>query len=366
MISATHSHTGPVLRGRGAREKDFGGENPLAIAYAEDLPGKIAQAVDEANSQLQPASASVAHGQEASIAFNRRFHMTDGTVGWNPGKLNPKILKPAGGIDTDVPIVAFSTPEKKPFAAYTNYAVHLDNIGGLRISADMPGVVAARLSEVFGPEFVALWSAGCCGDINHINVKSALPQGGFGNASRMGTILAAEILRKWPGLEPFQPNTLKVRSEIVPLAAAPHDEADLVIARDVIARRQDKNAKQPTFLEQVKAYRVLDNAARDGKPWPVEVQVISLGRDVAWVSLPGEIFVELGLAIKQDSPFPHTIVAELANGAIGYIPSRRAYPQGNYEVVSARCDEGSGEKIVASALRMLQESYAESAPSEVK
>jgi hypothetical protein len=27
----------------------------------------------------------------------------------------------------------------------------------------------------------------------------------------------------------------------------------------------------------------------------VEVQVIALGRELAWVSLPGEIFVELGL-----------------------------------------------------------------------
>ena len=71
------------------------------------------------------------------------------------------------------------------------------------------------------------------------------------------------------------------------------------------------------------------------------MQVVALGDDVAWVSLPGEIFVELGLAIKQDSPFPHTIIAELANGSIGYIPARRAYAQGNYEVVSARCAEGS-------------------------
>ena len=52
------------------------------------------------------------------------------------------------------------------------------------------------------------------------------------------------------------------------------------------------------------------------------MQVIALGNEVAWVSLPGEIFTELGLEIKQDSPFPQTIVAELANGSIGYIPSR--------------------------------------------
>ena len=43
----------------------------------------------------------VARGRETSIAFNRRFHMKDGTVGWNPGKGNPLILKPAGTIDPD-------------------------------------------------------------------------------------------------------------------------------------------------------------------------------------------------------------------------------------------------------------------------
>ena len=99
---------------------------------------------------------------------------------------------------------------------------------------------------------------------------------------------------------------------------------------------------------------MLDVAARDGKPWEVEVQVIALGDQVAWVSLPGEIFVELGLAIKKASPFPHTLIAELANGSIGYIPDKPAYPQGNYEVVSARCAEGSGEMLVEAAVRLLR------------
>ena len=40
---------------------------------------------------------------------------------------------------------------------------------------------------------------------------------------------------------------------------------------------------------------MLDVAAREGKPQEVEVQVIALGDDLAWVSMPGEIFVELGL-----------------------------------------------------------------------
>jgi hypothetical protein len=59
-------------------------------------------------------------------------------------------------------------------------------------------------------------------------------------------------------------------------------------------------------------------------------------------ALPGEIFVELGLAIKEASPFRCTIIAELANGAIGYIPTKKAFEQGNYEPVSARCAPGIG------------------------
>jgi hypothetical protein len=108
------------------------------------------------------------------------------------------------------------------------------------------------------------------------------------------------------------------------------------------------------FMEKVEAYKVLDVAAREGKPQEVEVQVIALGDDVVWVSLPGEMFVELGLAIKQASPFRHTFIAELANGAIGYIPNRPAYVEGNYEPISARCAAGSGELLVESAVRQLR------------
>ena len=80
-----------------------------------------------------------------------------------------------------------------------------------------------------------------------------------------------------------------------------------------------------------------------------------MGDALAWVSLPGEIFVELGLSIKAASPFAQTHIVELANGSIGYIPNRSAYVEGNYEVESARCGEGSGEQLVQAAVQMLEE-----------
>ncbi|GIW85993.1 MAG: hypothetical protein KatS3mg108_0317 [Isosphaeraceae bacterium] len=363
MISATHAHTGPVI-GTHAASGGFGGDHPLARRFRAELPAKIAQAVSQADQQRAPARLRAAHGSESSIAFNRRFHMADGSVGWNPGKLNPAILKPAGTIDPDVPVLFFDSADqpRKPLAAYVNYAVHLDNVGGTAISADLPAVLARLLADVHGPNLITLWTAGCCGDINHIDVTWPEPQHGHANAARMGTILAAEVLRTWPRLAEVPPGPLRVRRQIVSLDLPEVSDADVEAAQAILARVKDGSTPPPTFLEHVHAYKVLDVAARNGQPWEVEVQVIALGNSVAWVSLPGEIFVELGLAIKQDSPFPHTIIAELANGSIGYIPSRRAYNQGNYEVISARCAAGSGERLVDAAVQILKTLHHEASP----
>ena len=355
MISATHSHTGPIV----ATNHPFGGKSDLVTSYRALLPSRIAEAVRQAESKLAPVTVSVARGRESSIAFNRRFHMKDGTVGWNPGKGNPLILKPAGTIDPDLPVLFFETADRKPVAAYVNYAVHLDNIGEPLISADMPATLSRCLADFKGPEMLTLFTAGCCGDVNHIDVRWKEAQRGFGNSARMGTILAGEVLRAWPRLTSFEPRPLRVQSTTVRLPLPEIKQGDVEKAHATVARISGEAPKRPAFMEMVQAFKVLDVAARNGKPHQVEVQVIALGKDVAWVSLPGEVFTELGLAIKQDSPFPCTIIAELANDLVGYIPARRAYAQGNYEVVSARCAEGSGERLVDAAVKMLRELHAD-------
>jgi neutral ceramidase len=105
----------------------------------------------------------------------------------------------------------------------------------------------------------------------------------------------------------------------------------------------------------VNAFKVLELDARAGKPIEAEVQTITLGSDLAIVGLPGEIFVDLGKAIKAASKYKTTIVVELANGSIGYVPDRKAYPEGAYEVISSRVAEGGGERLVEAALRLLQQ-----------
>ena len=354
MISATHSHTGPLIPGGGAREGAYGGNLPVAKAYREELPRKIAESVRLANSRLAPARVSFGKGREDSISFNRRFFMRDGTVGWNPGKLNPNILRPAGPIDPDVPVVLFESQSGEPMATYVNFAMHLDTVGGMEASSDYPYTLGKLLGKVKGAEMLTVFTIGTAGNINHIDVKSAIKQSGHDEAARLGTILAGEVVKTYARMEPVRSYQLQASRSTVLLDAAPLNPGDAERAEE-LAKQVDAGAKVP-FLDTVKTFRVLDTVARNSKPLEAEVQVIALGDQVAWVGLPGEIFVELGAAIKRSSPFPLTIVAELAHGPVTYIPNEAAFAQGNYEVVSSRAAMGSGEKLVAAAKQLLVES----------
>ncbi len=62
----------------------------------------------------------------------------------------------------------------------------------------------------------------------------------------------------------------------------------------------------------------------------VEVQGIKIG-DFVLVTFPGELFAEVGLRIKKQSPFEHTFVAGYANGHLGYGPTADAYASQAYE-----------------------------------
>lgn len=358
MISATHTHTGPVIVAGRNRYNLSGTMADLGREYAAGLPAKIAESVRIAAASLKPARVSAGVGHEDSISFNRRFFMSDGTVGWNPGKLNPKIVRPAGPIDPEIPVVYFESPDSQPLATYVNFALHLDTVGGLQFSADYPYTLSKLLGEAKSSGMLTIFTIGAAGNVNHIDVSRKQRQKGHGEAARIGTILAADVLKTSKTLRPAPNGALQVRREIVRLPLPQIETGELEKARQTAATFGKPGAAP--FLALVNAFKVIDVAERQGKPLEAEVQVITLGDELAWVGLPGEIFVELGLTIKKASPFRHTIVAELANGSIGYVPDRQAYSEGNYEVVSTRCGKGSGEMLVEAAVRLLRDAYSHS------
>jgi neutral ceramidase len=116
----------------------------------------------------------------------------------------------------------------------------------------------------------------------------------------------------------------------------------------------DKLADPKTdFYERVAAVKTLDLAQR-GPFVPMEVQVFRLVADTALVCLPDEIFVELGLAIKKASPFKRTLVMTVCNDRPSYVPTKKAFVEGSYEVSNARVQPGAGEQLVATSLELLK------------
>ena len=90
----------------------------------------------------------------------------------------------------------------------------------------------------------------------------------------------------------------------------------------------------------------------------LKLQAIRIG-DLTIATLPNEVYALTGLKLKGRSPSKSHFNVELANGSIGYIPNKSAYPEGNYEVESARVASGSGELLLSTALRLLAALHAD-------
>lgn len=347
MVSATHAHTAPVILSGWTRYVLDGEMKRIADEYAAALPARIVKSVTEAVARLRPARVSASIGEAPALAFHRRFHMKDGSVGWNPGKLNPNIVRAAGPIDPAIPLVYVEGEDGQAIAAYVNYAIHLDTVGGTEFSSDLVYSLGEALKVARGREIVTLFSMGCAGNINHVNTAVARRQSGHGEAARIGTTLAAAVLQAIEALSPIQDVRLHAKAETLLLEAVMGTAAE---AAEAHALKPQTGATQ----QLAKAARILEIEARANRAFEAEVQVLRIGADLVWVGLPGEIFVELGLDLKSRSRARWTVPATQANAAIGYIPHLAAYPQGSYEVVSARVKAGSGEKLVNKALELIE------------
>jgi len=353
LISATHSHTGPLYFG--ALRKHFhdlavakGGSDPYEkVDYASELVGKIARVIKQADAAIEPARLEAGSAEQQGLSFNRRFFMKNGTVRFNPGVLNPDIVRAAGPIDSEVPIVFLHGKGVGPSAALVNFALHLDTVGGTKYAADYPFYLEQSLRNRYGDKFVLFFGTGTCGDINHIDVtkKQRL------KTDYIGKTLAETVKAKAEYLRNVTEPSLAVRSEIVHAPLQRYGPQKVAWARENIRK---VGTSELSFLKQVEAYKILAVEMRRGETIPLEVQVFRLARGLAVVGLPGEVFVDLGLAIKRASPFPTTLVIELSQDAPGYIPTKKAFAEGSYETVNSRIAPGGGEMMAEAAVRLLK------------
>ncbi len=106
ILTGTHTHTGPDYDGfldQYFQSQQSGQpSNDYRVQYIGRLIDKVIKAIADAKTAARPTQPEAGYAQVPGIAFNRRFHMKDGTVRFNPGVGNPDIVRPAGPTDPQV------------------------------------------------------------------------------------------------------------------------------------------------------------------------------------------------------------------------------------------------------------------------
>lgn len=338
MISATHTHTGPPIR--------YGLDGAGSDEYLSFLTDRLVDVSVLAYHGRKPARIGVGSGHEADISFNRRYYMKDGSIMTNPGFGNDQIVRPVGPKDPEVHVLRVDDLDGNPLGVVVNFACHTDTVGGSDISGDYPGEMSRMIKQVLGDDVVSLFMLGACGDINHHDFMHATERQTY---DVMGRILAAEVL--------------KVREKIKCVTSAPLYTArsyhKMALRKPTAEQIEEakKILQSDNQTEHFFARHILKTAEMTDHGAIAEIQAIAIG-NWAFAGLPGEIFVNFGLTLKERSPFTHMFVNTICNGSIyGYVCTAEAYEQGGYEPrlkTNSRFPYDTGDKLVENALQLLQ------------
>jgi hypothetical protein len=322
-----------------------------------ELKFKLAGVVQEARTKLVPVAARVGRST-SDIGINRREKLEDGRIilGRNPD----------GAIDREVIVMRLERPSGEPLACLLNFATHpvsQTNLGRL-ISADFPGYARQVVEHV--TDATCLYIQGASGNIN-----SEIMEDGLEAPRTLGKRLGAAALQAYETAAPVTLAPIGVAHKEAELPAKTFDTLDE--AREAVAalqadlesaRNERANKGRLWWIEHRlgKAQAALDSLEK-GKPLPPVVAPIwgVVMGEVGLATGPGEIFCEIGLAVKEAAVVPHTMYSSCTNGSIGYVPMPDAYPDGGYEVESAcRVGPGAAAIVTDTAIAMLKRARSRS------
>ncbi|HID09687.1 MAG TPA: hypothetical protein EYP17_00095 [Candidatus Latescibacteria bacterium] len=328
MISATHTHTGPAVFPKLGYTVDEG--------YISSLVEAMVEAFCKARDLAGEACLRLARGKMRGISFNRRYRLRDGTVVTNPPKDRPDILGPAGPVDPTLTLLVVEALDRT--LAVVHFALHADTLDGNLISADYVGTLRDLMQEGIGADLLFL--QGAAGDINHLDPEGEVATYTPENRQRIGCALFRKVERIWKEAGEISGPVLS-RSRRVPVRLRLPSAQEVEEARTVIREAEGAEGARLTAEDLAKgdlkaraffAQEVLRVWERGETGAEMELQAVRLG-EVVLVGIPAEVFAEIGIKMRDRSPFPYTSVVELANGAMGYLPTKQAFSEGGYETM---------------------------------
>jgi hypothetical protein len=289
ILTATHTHSGPETLALSDLYR-----TPAFQVWLGVLAEQIGMALHHALDALRPCRMDVGTGLAPGLSIYRRIHTTQGILLSHPPLPPEIVLSREGPVDDSVNVAAFRDASGQMVALLVNATCHpVHEMCIPQISPDYPGETCHELEQRY-PGATALFLNGAAGNINPPTVS-----GGPADADRHGRRLASiaeEMLRH---LHPVTGAELTLRRRKVVLPA-----------------------------------RTLRGAPAT-RPRTAPIAALRLG-DALFLFLPGEPFVETGLALRAESPFGFTAVVGYAEDGTGYIPTDRAFDEGGYEIGPGR------------------------------
>lgn len=334
LVHATHTHHAPSVSRVHAYDR--------CQVFAERLRKGIVQAVRLAQGKLADTTFAFKLGEERTVGQNSRLLLQDGRIYWTGSRED--VVRPTGPFDPDLPVLVFRSPAGNLQALLFGHSTH--SIGALRPGVRSPcfyGLLAQELESQRGGTVAFL--EGASGSTHNLELKP----------DEMLQRIRAALLATMDLAEPRPVQKLAALKREFTFRIRKFDEAQEERAVSEYCRKK----LGPHADAVIAVFRQMrqELTPRQGQARATWLQAVAIG-DVAIVGVPAELFTQLGLDIKRQSPFKNTVLAELSNDWVGYVGNRDAYPLGGYQLWMGHhsyAEPGTGERIVEQALDMLRE-----------
>jgi neutral ceramidase len=318
LIACTHTHLAP-----NTFDTLFGKANQ---AFLDGLRKSLVEVVRQSLDDLEEVELYAGSGWLEQMGFNRRGLYGNGRAEMYHGSWNENFVGVEGPRDGEVGVIFARRPSGDIKAVIPSFSTHPNSLElEAFYSADLVGAVRSFLRRNLGDDLGVIYLTGAAGNTAPSklddNKDAEMPWRSEDGWERSGLYLGSEILKTIAGtIKPMQDPVLRLAQATLAIPLGQWREAfdpgEMVLRPDFEEWFEYVRKQWPKVLEE-------------RNPTEVRVNVLRIGDAIICTS-PAELFVEYGLQIKETSPASVTIVAELVDGCVGYVPTEEAMKHGGY------------------------------------
>ncbi len=351
-ISSTHTHTG-------GHAWSLIHDAPDDDGYLQLIYDNIESASQEAFNSARPASIGTATGI-AHVGYNRRMCWEDGSHTMYGDSSRPDFTGLEGPDDPTHTILFARDEDGKYIAICHNNCSHSTCVeGAIYASADFPGESRRIIREALKTDVPVLYLQGASGDTSPWNVLNYPWR--YDDEQRMheaGATIAAETLRLLHCTQTINNPIINVSATMPVMQLRMPTEDELAKARITKENGEDKTNRWDYVLDVDGVLRLWDEY-HENQQEEVPLSAMRIG-DLVIATNPYELYCQFGLDIRRRSKAKHTMIAQLTNGCLGYVPTIYGILGGGYSgraIYWARMEPYAGYITVDETAKLINELY---------